>query len=39
MGGIVEPDALVRAEHPDYEPDFNFKKAGQEEHGKQKELI
>ncbi len=27
-----------RAEHPDYEPDLNFKKARQEEHGKQKEL-
>ena len=28
-----------RAEHPDYEPDLNFKKAKQEEHGRQKELI
>lgn len=29
----------ARAEHPDYEPDFNFKKAKQEAHGQQKELI
>ncbi len=28
-----------RAEHPDYEPDLNFKKAKQEAHGQQKELI
>lgn len=29
----------ARAEHPDYEPDLNFKKARQEAHGQQKELI
>ena len=27
-----------RAEHPDYEPDLNFKKAKAESHGEQKEL-
>jgi len=29
----------ARAEHPDYEPDLNFKKARQEDQGKQKELL
>jgi hypothetical protein len=29
----------ARAEHPDYEPDLNFKKAKTEAHGKQQELI
>lgn len=29
----------ARAEHPDYEPDLNFKKAHQEAHGQQKELL
>jgi hypothetical protein len=28
-----------RAEHPDHQPDLNFKKAKQESHGKQKELL
>ena len=28
-----------RAEHPDHAPDLNFKKAKQEAHGKQKELL
>ena len=28
-----------RAEHPDQQPDLNFKKAKQEEHGKQKQLL
>jgi len=28
-----------RAEHPDHHPDLNFKKAKQEVHGKQKELL
>lgn len=28
-----------RAEHPDYEPDLNFKKARQESNAAQKELI
>ncbi|HEY2328498.1 MAG TPA: site-specific DNA-methyltransferase, partial [Verrucomicrobiae bacterium] len=37
IGDLLEGKA--RAEHPDYEPDLNFKKAKQEEHGKQKELI
>lgn len=29
----------ARAEHPDHQPDLNFKKAKQEAHGKQKELL
>jgi hypothetical protein len=29
----------ARAEHPDYEPDLNFKKARQEEQGRQKDLL
>jgi site-specific DNA-methyltransferase (adenine-specific) len=37
IGDLLEGKA--RAEHPDYEPDLNFKKAKQEEHGRQKELI
>ena len=28
-----------RAEHPDYEPDLNFKKAKAEAHGDQAELL
>ena len=32
-------DKTQRAEHPDYEPDLNFKKAKQESSGEQKELI
>jgi hypothetical protein len=29
----------ARAEHPDYEPDLNFKKAKAEKHGEQPELL
>ena len=29
----------ARAEHPDYEPDLNFKKAKAEAHGEQRELL
>lgn len=32
-------DKTQRAEHPDYEPDLNFKKAKAEAHGEQKALI
>lgn len=37
IGDLLEGKA--RAEHPDYEPDLNFKKAKQEAHGHQKELL
>jgi site-specific DNA-methyltransferase (adenine-specific) len=37
IGDLLEGKA--RAEHPDYEPDLNFKKAKQEEHGKQMMLV
>ena len=29
----------ARAEHPDYEPDLNFKKAKAEKHGEQAQLL
>ena len=32
-------EGKARAEHPDYEPDLNFKKAREESHGQQKELL
>ena len=32
-------DHTARAEHPDYEPDLNFKKAKTEAHGDQTELF
>ncbi len=32
-------EGKARAEHPDYEPDLNFKKAREEAHGQQKELL
>jgi hypothetical protein len=31
--------ARIRAEHPDYEPDLNFKKAKAEAEGEQQTLI
>lgn len=37
IGDLLEGKA--RAEHPDYEPDLNFKKTKQESNAAQKELI
>jgi hypothetical protein len=37
VGELLE--GRVREEHPDYEPDLNFKKAKTEEHGKQGTLL
>ena len=37
IGDLLEGKA--RAEHPDYEPDLNFKKAKEEAHGKQQPLL
>ena len=37
IGDLLEGKA--RAEHADYEPDLNFKKAKAETHGKQGELL
>ena len=37
IGDLLEGKA--RAEHPDYEPDLNFKKAKTEARGKQEQLL